>query len=278
MPNKHGDFIWYELMTNDRAGAELFYGNVVGWRFSSDEHYRHIEASEGMVGGLLPLTPEMIAGGAQPAWIGYLAVDDVDASVRSITAAGGKVYLPARDMEGVGRMAMVADSQGAPFYVMRPEPPADRPDETSNAFAADRPRTGHCAWNELATTDPEAAKTFYRDQFGWLQDGDLDMGPMGKYQFLWDGGRRFMLGAVMPKMPQQAASGWTFYFRVPDIDEAAQDIREQGGTLFQDPIEIPGGEYSLNASDLQGVAFGLVGPRKEKNDAAEHHRRRVSVG
>jgi uncharacterized protein len=268
MQNRHGDFIWYELMTTDREAAELFYGRVVGWRFSSDAHYRHIEASEGMIGGVLPLSPDMTAGGARPAWVGYLTVDDVDASVERITAAGGKVLMPARDMEDVGRIAMVADPQGAPFYVMRPQPPSDRPDETSHAFAADRPMFGHCAWNELASEDPEAAKAFYREQFGWIQDGDLDMGPLGKYQFLWDGERRFMLGAIMPKMPQQPVSTWSFYFRVPDIDEAADTIKEQGGTLFQEPMEIPGGEFSINASDPQGVAFGLVGPRKEKKNAA----------
>ncbi len=31
MANTHGDFIWYELMTSDAAGARDFYAAVIGW-------------------------------------------------------------------------------------------------------------------------------------------------------------------------------------------------------------------------------------------------------
>jgi uncharacterized protein len=63
-------------------------------------------------------------------------------------------------------------------------------------------------------------------------------------------------------MPQMPVSAWTFYFRVADIDAASAQITGNGGTILQEPIEIPGGEFSLNALDPQGAAFGLVGPRK----------------
>lgn len=270
MANHHGDFIWYELMTSDRKAAEAFYGEVIGWRFSGAEDYRHIEGSEGGVGGLLQLTPDMTAGGARPAWIGYITVDDVDKIVASIEQGGGKALWPARDMEGVGRIAMVADPQGAPFYVMKPTPPADRPDAESHAFSYDRPRVGHCAWNELATDDPAAALQFYGQRFGWVRDGEMDMGDMGKYEFVRHAGRapdgsppgHGVLGAVMPQMPQVPVSLWTYYFRVPDIDAAVDTIKANGGTILMEPMEIPGGDFSMNAMDPQGAAFALVGSRK----------------
>lgn len=271
MANHHGDFIWYELMTPDHRAAEGFYGPLIGWKFGSDEAYRHIEASEGHIGGILQLTPEMTSGGARPAWIGYITVDDVDKMVASIEADGGQVHMPARDMEGVGRMAMVADPQGAVFYVMKPTPPEGVDDPESFAFSYDRPRKGHCAWNELSTSDPEAARRFYGKHFGWVKDGEMDMGELGKYEFLRHAGRapdgspmgHGVLGAVMPMMPGGApVPVWTFYFRVPDIDEAAETVKSGGGSLIQEPVEIPGGEYALVASDPQGASFGLVGARK----------------
>jgi uncharacterized protein len=262
MANQHGDFIWYELMTPDAAAAMAFYGVVVGWSFGNSEEYREIKASDGeFVGGILQLSPEMLAGGAHPGWYGYLTVDDVDATLASITAAGGQVFMPARDMAGVGRIAMVADPQGAPFYVMRPTPPADNPDGFSTAFAAYGPKAGHCAWNELATTDPEAAKAFYGAQFGWTKDGEMEMGPLGRYEFLKVSGGRFALGAVMPKMPGMPVSLWTYYFRVPNIDAAVEMIKAHGGTILQEPMEIPGGDFSMNAMDPQGAPFALVGGR-----------------
>ncbi len=267
MTNKNGDFIWYELLTSDADAAGDFYGKVVGWTSTSsgqpEMDYRFFSSGDGSdnkdgVGGYMAISPDMAAGGARPGWVGYIAVDDVDASVTSIAGAGGSVLMPAMDLEGVGRMAMVADPQGAPFYIMR-----GASDETSYSFAATEPKVGHCAWNELSTTDPQAAKAFYGKQFSWKVDGGLDMGEMGMYEF-WgpDDDRGFMLGAVMPKMPEMPVSAWSFYFRVPDIDAAVAAIKANGGSILFEPMEIPGGDFSLSALDPQGAAFGLVGPRK----------------
>jgi uncharacterized protein len=265
MTNQHGDFIWYELMTSDADAASDFYGKVVGWTSTSSGQsgmdYRFFSSGDGSdpkdgVGGYMAITEDMAAGGARPSWVGYIAVDDVDASAESIKAAGGAIFMPPMDLDGVGRMAMVADPQGAPFYVMK-----GASDETSHSFAATEPKIGHCAWNELSTSDPEAAKAFYAAQFGWSKDGELDMGPMGKYEFLKASGDRFALGAVMPKMPEMPVSMWSFYFRVPDIDAAAETVKANGGTILVEAMEIPGGEFSLNVMDPQGAAFGLVGPR-----------------
>lgn len=259
MTNAYGSFVWYELMTSDADAAKRFYSGLLGWEISDSPEYREIKASEGHVGGMLPLTPDMTSGGARSAWVGYVAVEDVDRMVAQVTAEGGRELMPARDMEHVGRIAMIADPQGVPFYVIRPTPPAGDPDYTSHAFAAERPMLGHVAWNELSTTDPAAAWRFYGDRFGWTKDGDMDMGPLGKYEFIRHGSH--MLGAIMPKMPEMPVPAWTFYFRVADIDAAAATITASAGTILQEPMEIPGGEYSLTAADPQGAAFGLVGPR-----------------
>lgn len=274
MANHHGDFIWYELMTTDADAARTFYEAVVGWTIegspSGPIDYRMITASEGNVAGLLPLTADMVAGGARPSWLGYIAVDDVDRMIESVEHGGGTVHLPARTMDGVGRIAMVADPQGAVFYIMTPTPPADQPDATSNAFSYDRPRIGHCAWNELVTSDAEGAKHFYGQRFGWVKDGEMDMGPMGTYEFLRHAGRApegspmgaGMIGAVMPMPPEMPASAWTHYFRVADIDAASAQIEPNGGQVTVPPLEIPGGDFSMQAIDPQGAHFALVGGRK----------------
>nr|WP_293318376.1 DUF1428 family protein [Phenylobacterium sp.] len=252
--NKAGDFIWYELLTTDAAAAQAFYGRVLPWTFAgsgqADMDYRIISAPEHDVAGLMEITPEMAEHGARPVWLSYLAVDDVDAAVDAITQKGGAVQMAAMDVPMVGRMAMVADPQGAPFYVMKPAS-----SEISLAFASDRPRVGHAAWNELHTPDPAGAWAFYGEMFGWVQDGDMDMGPLGRYEFIRHGG---LIGAVMPA----EAPAWTAYFRVPDIDVAKAAVEAGGGQVVQGPDEIPGGEFSMNCLDPQGAAFGLIGYRK----------------
>lgn len=266
MTNQHGDFVWYELMTSDADAAGDFYGKVVGWTSTSANQpgmdYRFFSSGDGSdnkdgVGGYMAITPEMADGGARPAWVGYICVDDVDAAVAKLTASGGAVLMPAMDLEGVGRMAMVTDPQGAPFYVMK-----GAVDDTSHSFAALEPKVGHCAWNELSSSDPEAAKAFYGALFGWTKDGDMDMGPMGKYEFLKIADGSYAIGAVMPKMPQMPVSMWQYYFRVADIDIALAAITANGGKVILEPTPIPGGEFSVVGIDPQGAAFGLVGPRR----------------
>ena len=88
----------------------------------------------------------------------------------------------------------------------------------------------------------------------------MDMGEMGKYRFIQNRGTT--IGAVMKKPPQIPVSSWTFYIGVDDIDRSAEAVKSGGGRVVNGPMEIPGGEYSLNAIDPQGASFGLVGPRK----------------
>ena len=259
-----GGFIWYELITPDPAAAKAFYDPVVGWDMAADPvapgmDYRMIQRSDGgNAGGVLTLTDEMRAGGARPIWLGYLHAADVDAKVAAVEADGGTMLMAPWDQPGVGRLAMVADPWGAPFYLMAPLPPEGDANAASDVFSVDQPQ--HVRWNELSSSDADGAVDFYTRHFGWRQEGDMDMGEFGKYRFLYEGGT--MIGAIMPKMPQMPVSLWTYYIGVDDIDRAAAAVREGGGQILQGPMEIPGGEYSLNAVDPQGAAFGLVGPRK----------------
>lgn len=263
MANQHGEFIWYELLANDADAAQSFYKAVIGWDIdpsqSKEVDYRIFHAIDGdtaerhPIGGLMQLTPEMKAGGAQAVWLGYIAVEDVDQSIADITAAGGSVHLPAFDMPDVGRLAMVADPQGAPFYLMR-----SVHDNTSLAFASDKPRNGHCAWNELATADPASAKDFYFNAFGWSKDGEMDMGAMGAYEFIRHNG---VIGAIMPKPEEMPVTAWSYYFRVADIDTAHKLITDNGGQVLFGPDAIPGDEFIIKGIDPQGAVFSIVGAR-----------------
>ena len=122
MPNPHGSFVWYELMTTDPAAAGQFYVNVVGWNvgdFGGEvPDYRIFSAGETGVAGMMALPAGAADDGMRPGWFGYVGVDDADAAVAGITAAGGAVHMPARDLQGVGRIMMVADPQGAIFSLV----------------------------------------------------------------------------------------------------------------------------------------------------------------
>jgi predicted enzyme related to lactoylglutathione lyase len=261
-PNPQGDFIWYELMTPDPEGSKTFYDAVVGWDIGKAEEayngYRMIGSDGGFVGGVLPLTEEMQQHGARPTWLGYIHVNDVDKSVASIEQAGGKALMPATDIPNVGRIAMVTDPQGAPFYVMKPIPPEGREAEPSTVFSPDK--VGRCGWNELSTGDAAGALDFYTSQFGWEKGDSMPMGEAGDYRFINHHG--LMLGAIFP-----AAAGafkderphWRYYFRVPSIAAAKQAAEAKGGQVRIGPMEVPGGDHIIVGTDPQGAEFALVG-------------------
>jgi len=256
-PNPPGDFIWYELMTTDPDGAKAFYDAVVGWDIETqpagDMDYRMIRRSDGgNAGGVLRLTDDMLQHGAKPIWLGYLNVADVDETVASIEKAGGKALMKA-DIPNVGRIAMVADPQGAPFYIMKPIPPADKPDMRSDVFSRDGVQ--RCGWNELSTTDERAARQFYGEQFGWTSDNFMPMGEMGEYRFFDHHGEG--IGAVFNTPDRRAR--WRFYFRVPSITAAKEAIEKNGGSVAVGPMQVPTGDWVIGGTDPQGAEFALVG-------------------
>lgn len=262
-----GSFIWYELMTTDAGAAATFYGDVIGWKIpapagpqgADPSGYRMLQRDDGgSAGGVLQLTGEMCAQGARPIWLGYLHVDDVDATVQQIEADGGKLLMPVMSLP-VGRIAMLADPMGTPFYVMHPIPPADKPDAVSDVF--DPRATQRVRWNELQSPDLARAKAFYAKHFGFGFNEVMPMGPLGDYCFFDHHGQR--LGAIMQKPDGAPMAAWLFYLGVTSVAAARRAIEAGGGRIIHDQHQVPGGDWIIVATDPQGAAFGITGPLGE---------------
>jgi uncharacterized protein len=250
-------FIWYELLTSDPDAAARFYGAVIGWQAADSGQagmdYRFFSMHGVAVGGLMALPPGAAEAGMRPGWLGYVSVADVDRSVASFVAAGGALHMPAMDVAGIGRMAMVADPQGAALYVMTPIGSG-----AATSFAPGKP--GHGGWHELHARDWPAALAFYARQFGWGKAGELDMGPLGTYLQFNDGSGA-MAGGMMND-PAAARPYWLYCFNVDDIDTASVRIAAHGGQVLMSPHQVPTGEWIVRALDPQGALFVAVGPRK----------------
>ena len=252
-------FIWYELMTTDLDAGLDFYKAVVGWNAAdhpgsteSGSRYAVLSVGERGVGGALQLTEQMTAGGARPAWVGYIGVSDTDAKVAAVQAAGGRVLMPARDVPDVGRFAMVADPGGAAFYLLQPRPPAGgappRPDPES---------PGVVSWHELSSSIGEkAAFAFYSGLFGWETVTEMPMGEMGSYRIFGHGD--VQMGGMMDKSENVPVSAWAFYVNVEGIDAAVERVKAKGGQVVTGPMEVPGGSWIIQGVDPQGASFALV--------------------
>ena len=75
MPNQHGEFIWYELATDNADAAQHFYSAILGWRVTDSGQpgvdYRILHAPDEdtgewrPIGGVMPLSEEMKQCGAR---------------------------------------------------------------------------------------------------------------------------------------------------------------------------------------------------------------------
>lgn len=253
MPNAPGTPIWYELMTPDPDGAKAFYDGVVGWTIGppvpGPVDYRMISASDGQIGGVMKLGPEMQAGGARPGWLIYFGVADVDATAETAEGLGATVLVPPTDILNVGRFSLLTDPQGAPFYIMK-----GATDATSTVFAPGQ--AGHGSWNELWTSDITAALAFYGELLSFENRETMDMGAMGGYHFIDLGELRLGAAAGMGDRPTM----WNVYFSVPDLEAAVEQVHALGGRIDMGPHPVPTGERIVIGTDPQGATFALVSP------------------
>jgi predicted enzyme related to lactoylglutathione lyase len=251
MPAAPNGFIWYDLMTADIPGAMRFYASLFGWSGEesgpADRSYTVLSAGDAKIGGLMAMPP----GTPRPNWIGYIGVDDVDAKAAAITEAGGYIYHAPEDIPHVGRFAVAADPDGAPFIVFNPA--------HVDLGAAFRPMVpGHVGWNELHAADPERAFAFYAGLFGWTKGPAHDMGPMGTYQIFATGGPD--AGGIVKTSAAMPHPFWVYYFGVESVGASIAVAREAGGQIVNGPHQVPGGGWIAHGMDPQGALFALVGP------------------
>lgn len=118
--NEHGGMCWFEVNTNDSEAARAFYSeltNTTPVAMEDADYYHIMNRGEDMLYGVLQMNEEW--AGIPPHWMGYFTVDNTDATCEKAVAAGGKVAVPAFDMD-YGRMAVLTDPAGATFSIVQP--------------------------------------------------------------------------------------------------------------------------------------------------------------
>jgi hypothetical protein len=150
----------------------------------------------------------------------------------------------------VGRMAVLADPQGAVFALYTPKNVADYAGPPTPA------QPGNVSWHELMTTDWANAFEFYAALFGWTRDTAYDMGPAGTYQ-LYRGDAPWPLGGMFNKPFEVPVPAWMLYVRVDDLEGTVKKVRSNGGQVINGPMDVPGGDRIAQCLDPEGAAFAL---------------------
>ena len=118
-----GTLCWADLTTPDTERAKSFYSGLLGWTITASENdpsgYLHIRNGEEYIGGMPPSS--FAPPNTPPNWMAYIYVANCDATTAKCSQLGGKTLLGPMNIEKVGRMAVLADPQGAVFAAFEPE-------------------------------------------------------------------------------------------------------------------------------------------------------------
>lgn len=255
LANDPSYFCWYELLTTDMAAATEFYRDVVGWgalpSSTSRVPYTLFKAGDSATAGLLELPPEGLKVGAQPRWMGYIAVPDVHAAAADIKRLGGMIYVPPTDAN-IGRISVVTDSHTALFAVI------SQPQVTAQQLT-DSSKHGRFGWNELFATDLQKQSRFYRELFAWQQN-DTENRFADAY-LTFSAGGQVVAGALKSSDPTPF---WLFYINVEDIDAAVERVSAAGGRAGYNDSQSSSGMRIAYCSDPQGAPFALQGLRSHE--------------
>jgi predicted enzyme related to lactoylglutathione lyase len=264
---------WVDIAVPDPEAAVEFYGGLFGWDFEdrmpADAPGNYFVATLRNK-DVAAIGSQQEGSPPQPYWATYVWVDSADDAAAKAKEAGGSVLVEPFDVMEAGRMAVLADPQGAPI----------------NAWEARRHRGAQLVnepgtWNfsGLNTDDLDSARAFYGAVFGW-QAEPIDMGDQGESN-MWrlpgygdyleqrDPGLRSRMadqGAppgfedtvawLMPLngMPPETPPHWAVTFAVDDADAAAAKATELGGTVLAPPMDAPYVRFTV-LSDPQGAVF-----------------------
>jgi predicted enzyme related to lactoylglutathione lyase len=263
---------WVDIAEPDPQAAVDFYGGLFGWEFEdrmpADAPGNYFVATIRNK-DVAAISSQFEGSPPQPFWNTYVWVESADAAAAKAKEAGGSVLAEPFDVMEAGRMAVLADRQGAPISVWQ----AGR---HRGAQLVNEPGT----WNfsGLATDDLEAAREFYAEVFGW-QAEPLDLGEgagsmwrlpgYGDYLEQRDPGLRTrMAGQGAPPgfedvvawlTPLNGDSAdvpphWSVTFAVDDADATAAKATELGGTVLAPPMDAPYVRFTV-LRDSQGAVF-----------------------
>jgi len=241
-----GRFIWLDLVTEDVNAIKKFYSGLFGWTFepiTNDDTYTLILADDVPMGGIV--FHDQLNDVSESRWVSYLSVPNVDDAVAIVRAEGGKIHVEPRDVPDRGRLAVIADPQGAILALLTAtggDPPPDRV-----------PGPNEWMWIELWTTDTDRAFAFYQKLVGYGRHayGEVEGEP---YQLMRRDGR-YRSGMV--QLPWSGVEpNWLPYVLVDDPTATAQRVEALGGRVILSPAGVAHGGAAVIV-DPSGAAFAI---------------------
>ncbi|MFD8967643.1 VOC family protein [Streptomyces sp. NPDC059568] len=249
-PYEPGTPCWIDLMVPDQQAALDFYRDLFGWQGEPGPAvfggYATCTMRGKPVAGIMTAMAPNDQPPPPPSWTSYFATADAAATQSAISANGGTVLAPVMDVGNLGRMLIAADPQGAVFGAWQAV-------EFPGAQLVNEP--GSLVWNQLSTSDPEAAGTFYRAALG------LNVAPMPEMpEFTGFQVKGRTVGGLqsMENLPEGIPPHWLAHFAVDDTDSTVDALVRAGGSVMVPAFDMEKVGRMAILQDPQGAVFAVV--------------------
>ncbi len=261
-----GKVVWHDLLTDEPEASRRFYGELFGWEFEElglrvgtfrSINYTLIRHHGRLIGGMVDtsrLNRDREVDISQ--WIVLLSVEDIDQAVATLSEAGGTVFTPPTDLADRGRIAVVADAQGALFSML----------QTRDGDPADTvPGIGDFLWDELWAADVEQATVFYQrlanyDAENRFVEDDSAGDQSSGYRVLSTNGTPRV--GILANPVEGLQPVWVTYIRVEDPAAVTAKVNALGGQILLDAQQRDiGGRVALIAGPSgEGIALQTWDP------------------
>ena len=252
MLRQAGQIIWHELLTADTQEALSFYPAVTGW--SVEEMTTQVDGTvfrDETLNPVASIAATERRGGGE-GWVAYVMVDDLDAALSLAEGFGAAVVQGPGTGTGLGRSAILLDTQGAAIGLVAP-------DRSEGREGRDELTSGGFGWHELYAEDVEKAFAFYATMFGWERGQTFDMGSAGPYVTV--SGAGVPIGGMMRRPAIVPRCLWSPFVQIADIGEAEARVAAAGGAIVDGLRPTPGGNWTVKCTDRRGAAFAMSGRR-----------------
>ncbi len=117
---------------------------------------------------------------------------------------------------------------------------------------------GAPSWAELDTTDEMGALSFYAALFGW-EDDPQEITPGWFYHMQRLNGLEAasIYRQSDEEQEQNIPSHWNLYFTVTSVDETAESVKQNGGTVVFGPMDVFEAGRMAFCQDPQGAFFAI---------------------
>ena len=234
------------ISANKLTASGTFYSKLFGWQT--------LQVSPEIIGATTPAGPivSLRANSPEgfPGVVPFIRVDDVDAALARVVAAGCRVEHAPWNVPMVGKLARFKDASGTIYglgnatiqgeMVSMPAPFGENP----------KPPAGAICSLEMHAATGVAAATFFGEQFSW---GTLETMP----QYMSFDPRASIGGVFQSHTPSLTALP---YIYADDVAAKLNEIDDAGGKRAAEPMSAAGMGTFGYFTDPSGSNMGLIGP------------------